>query len=607
MKTIPSASQRYGKYVVLFGIFLGVAGLVSGAVSGKPSPTSIALALSGLAVAIAGLILWGSSPNGFLRQRSAREGTNAIIATLSFIAILGLVNFLAVRYSTRADFTETGLFTLSPQSREIVANLPKPLKVIVFDPKEDFSDRQLLENYARQGANFQYEFVDPQIKVGLAQEFGLKSPKAVYLQYGDRKQQVQSFRNEEEQIAEIPLTNGIEKILRDKKPVVYFLQGHGEWSLADGTEEGSISQAVSSLSQKGYDVKALSLAQQSQVPPDADAIAIFGPKRALFEGEVTALKDYLDRGGSLLIAIDPKNNPNLEPILNEWGVKLDERLVIDASGSGSILNLGPATPLVTQYGVHPITSAFGNSISVYPLARSIETESKKEIQAFPLIETSEKSWAETNLDSENLSFDPNNDLQGPLTLGIALTKREAPATGTEGKTEESKNANPAASPSPSPGESPTPGTSPTPSPSPGESPTPGTSPTPSPSPGESPTPGTSPSPSPSPGETPKAGESPKESPAKAKDNKESRLVVLGNSTFASNGWFDQQINRDVFLNSVEWLAKNDKSTLSISPKQPKNRRLNLTLGQASVLGWLAIVIVPLLSLAIAALMWWRRR
>ncbi|MDY7015985.1 MAG: ABC transporter, partial [Cyanobacteriota bacterium] len=89
--------------------------------------------------------------------------------------------------------------------------------------------------------------------------------------------------------------------------------------------------------------------------------------------------------------------------------------------------------------------------------------------------------------------------------------------------------------------------------------------------------------------------------------KEARLVVFGNSTFASNGWFGEQINGDVFLNSMQWLANTDESILSIRPKQPQNRRLNLTLGQASAIGWLAVVVVPLLGFAIAGLMWWRRR
>ncbi|MBH8577253.1 ABC transporter, partial [Nostocaceae cyanobacterium CENA369] len=88
---------------------------------------------------------------------------------------------------------------------------------------------------------------------------------------------------------------------------------------------------------------------------------------------------------------------------------------------------------------------------------------------------------------------------------------------------------------------------------------------------------------------------------------ESRLVVLGNSDFATNGLFQQQLNGDVFLNSVTWLSKQDRQTLSISPKEPKNRRITLSNTQASVLTLSSLLALPLIGLAAAALIWWRRR
>ncbi|MDY6784529.1 MAG: Gldg family protein [Cyanobacteriota bacterium] len=664
MQTIPKFSRKLWKYFVLFGIFLAVAGLVSGVLSPQQSPIAIALTVAGIAIAIVSAIAWGSGPKGFFTQRSVQDGTNATVATLSVLAILGLINFIAVRYAVRVDLTEAQLFTLSPQSQEIVATLPKPLKVFVFDPEPDPLDRELLENYRRQGANFQFEFVDPQINLGLAQRFGVKSPKAAYVEYGDRKQEVQVFRDERELLVENRLTNSIEQILRNRRPSVYFLQGHGEWPLEEGGEEGSISQAIAALRDKGYEVQPLNLAEQPEIPQNADAIAIFGPKRSLFDGEVIALQDYLNGGGSLLIAIDPRTDVDLDPIFDQWGVQLDQRLVIDDSGSGSLLNLGPATPLVVQYGVHPIAADFGNSISVYPLARPVEIESIEGIQAFPLLETNPQSWAEADLESETIEFDPQTDLEGPLTLGVALSKRETTGELTEeeesvsqdsesddneeesssqqedGDSDEEESSSQQEDGDNDEEESPSQqedgdsdeadesisqdsesdddeeespsqqedgdndegersssdDTEATSTPDAEEDDTDTTS-SESQEEEEEETPATSQS---------EEEQSEDESDAPA-ETPQSRLVVFGNSTFASNGWFDQQINSDVFLNSVQWLAKTDESSLSIRPKQPKNRRLNLTIGQASAIGWLAVFIVPLLGFAIAALMWWRRR
>jgi ABC-type uncharacterized transport system involved in gliding motility auxiliary subunit len=88
---------------------------------------------------------------------------------------------------------------------------------------------------------------------------------------------------------------------------------------------------------------------------------------------------------------------------------------------------------------------------------------------------------------------------------------------------------------------------------------------------------------------------------------ESRLVVVGNSDFATDGLFEQQLNGDVFLNSISWLSKQDEQTLSIRPKEIKDRRLNLSQQKANLVGWMAVLIMPLIGFATAGFVWWLRR
>ena len=90
---------------------------------------------------------------------------------------------------------------------------------------------------------------------------------------------------------------------------------------------------------------------------------------------------------------------------------------------------------------------------------------------------------------------------------------------------------------------------------------------------------------------------------------ESRMVIIGNSTFALNGLFSDPslLNGDIFLNSVQWLANSDEQPLSIRPKEAANRRIKLTPFQAGALSWLMLLIVPLLGLILAGISWWKRR
>lgn len=513
MKTI--AANKYWKYLFWLGPVLVVMGLSAGVVSGNWEPVPLGLVIAGIVTTGLWLLFTAREINWWGR-RSTQTGTNALVATLSVLVILGLVNFLAIRYPVRVDLTETHLFTLAPESRQLVRNLPSPVKVWVFDRNQDAQDRELLENYRRLGQQFSFEYVDPQARLGLAQKFGVKQFGEVYLEAGQRRQLLQLV-NEQQRLSEVKLTNGLEQIQRGSAKV-YFLQNHGEHPLSAGPS--ALSQALSVLKDKNYTASPLNLAQQPVVPKDAAVVVVAGPKRALFAQEVKALSDYLNQGGSLLLMIDPNTNPGLDSLLKNWGVRLDNRLAVDVSGG---VGLGPAVPIVTDYGNHPITKDFGNGISFYRQARPIETTPVALVQVTPLLLTKPypQSWAQSDLKSDSLQFNPESDRQGPLTLGVALSRK------VDSKSD--------------------------------------------------------------------------------KKPVEARLVVLGNSDFATDGLFDQQLNGDVFLNSVSWLSKQDQQPLSIRPKEAKNRRINMTPQQANLLALTSLLLVPFIGFGTAALLWWQRR
>ena len=625
MKTLKT--KTYLTYLFWLGPIFTIMGLTAWVVGGEWSPVALGLLIAGLVLIGLWLIFLGSLVPGFWGRRSTQAGTNAIIATLAMVVILGLINFLGVRYAQRIDLTENQLFTLSPLSQMVVKKLQQPVKVWIFSPQPNPADLELLKNYQRYGTKFQYEFVNPQLQPGLAQKFNVKTAGAVYLASGTQRKFLQTV-SDAERLSEVKLTNGLEQLSSDRIDKVYFLQGHGERPLEE--VEGGLSQAVSALKDKNFTALPLNLAERTEIPQDASLIVIAGPERPLFEGEVQSLRNYLTMGGSLLVMLDPDSKSGLDSLLADWGVKLDPGIVIDASGQGRVVGLNPATSLVSNYGNHPITKNFGHNYSLYPVARPVEVTPIKGVTETPLLRTNDQSWDETTPEKQPLQYDPNVDRPGPLTIGVALTRKAQPlaasstpnpqATDSPGATP-SPSATPSASPSPAakgqkdkgqPTASPTPkpqataspGTTPSASPSPAAkgqkdkgqstaSPTPQAQAT--GSPGAIPSPTTSPSPA----LVNQAKTNPK--------NPEARLVVIGNSSFTTNGWLEQQLNRDVFLNTVSWLSNRDEQTLSIGPREQKNRRINLTGLQASLVGWTALFIMPLLGLTTAGIMWWRRR
>lgn len=566
MKSIPK-NWKYLKYLVWIGPILIVMGLSAGAVAGM-GPVPLALIIAGIVVIGLWIIFQDSKDltsagQTFWNSRSTQAGTNALVATLAVLAILGLINFVAARNTLRVDLTENQLFTLAPQSQEVVQSFDQPVKVWVFNSNSNPLDLEMLENYRRRSSKFSFEFVDPQARPDLTQKFGVTDLGQVYLEYGEKRKYLQSV-SETERLSEVKLTNALQQIKSDRTDKVYFLQGHGELSLEAG-QQAALSQAVQGLDDKNYKSEPLNLADRTQVPSDAAVVVVAGPKQALFEGEVKVLRDYLKRGGSLLLMLNPKNNAGLDSLLQEWGVKLDNTVVINAS-ERQVRGYGPAAALVTEYGNHPITKDFAGRYSFYPFARPIEITPTSDVNATPLLLTNDQTWAESNPESQELKFDANSDRQGPLALGVALSRKVDTWT--------------------------------TPQPTPTPTNQPGAKSTASPSP--SPTASPSPSPSPTKTETkPEAGSD--------KPKGESRLVVLGNANFATDGLFTQQLNGDVLLNSVSWLSQRDDQVLSIRPKQANNRRINMTTQQATALILISLVIVPLIGFVTGGFLWWKRR
>ncbi|NEP41682.1 MAG: ABC transporter, partial [Okeania sp. SIO2H7] len=405
-------------YIFFLGPFLIIMGLSAGFVSATWEPIPLALIISGIVIVGLWLLYLSYSTEKKSDKlgigRATEAGTNALVATLSFLIIIGLINFLAVRYEYRLDLTEAQIFTLSPQTQEILTNLEKPVKVWLFEAGENPLNKQLLENYQREGGgNFSYEFVNPYNRPGLALEYGVKQLGEIHLEVGDKKDVIVS--QQLQVLTEENLTNNIQKLLSETPAKVYFLQGHGERTIEEG--DRGLAEAVTALEERNFIVETLNLAETTGVPNDADAILVFGPEREFLEAEVEALQEYLERGGGLLLAIDYQTDPGLDNLLEEWGVLLDTRLAIDDPQIGRLVGLDPWVALVTSYGNHPITENFADGVSLYPFARAVESEATPGITESPIIWTNERSWAEADVRGQ-LEFNGDRDRSGPLSLGV---------------------------------------------------------------------------------------------------------------------------------------------------------------------------------------------
>uniref|UniRef100_B8HVM7 Uncharacterized protein n=1 Tax=Cyanothece sp. (strain PCC 7425 / ATCC 29141) TaxID=395961 RepID=B8HVM7_CYAP4 len=517
MKTLSPRFRFNGQVLFWLGPLLLVAGFSARIVSGNWNGVPLGLLIAGMAILILWLIWQARVSAGFWGRRSTQVGTNALLSTLAVLVILGLLNFIAVRYPLRLDLTEAQLLSLAPQSQQVLANLKQPVKVLIFNPTPPSEARQLLEQYKRRSqSKFSFEFIDPQAEPGLVEKYKVQNIGDAFIESGDRVQPLQGT------LTEVNLTPAIEQIGSDRRSKAYVTLGHGELAVEGGQD--SLAAAVAALQQKNITVESLNLLTAGKIPADANVVIVAGPKRPFLPAEVKILEDYLKTGGSALLLLDPLVQTGLEPLLKTWGVEVDNRLVVDASGAGQLVGLGPGVALVNQYGDHPITRNFNRGFSFFPLAQALTVQPKGDEQVTGLLQTSEQSWAEANAQERELKLDPQRDRKGPLTLGVAITR---PLSQSKDQTKETK--------------------------------------------------------------------------------KEARLVVIGDSDFATDNAFAQSLNGDVLLNSVAWLSDRTDQTLSIRPKEPTNRRLQMTEAKGRWVSWLSLGVLPFGAFFAAIGLWWQRR
>ncbi|MEL6353862.1 MAG: Gldg family protein [Cyanobacteria bacterium J06627_28] len=557
------------KYLIWPGIMLVTAGLVVGVLNGW-TVTAVALLVVGLLLLVASIAAgdFDVFKLAFWQRRSTQAGTNAFVSVLSVLVILALVNFLGARYDSRTDLTEGQLLTLSPASQTVIAELEQPTKAFIFSPTPNPIDQQLLENYRRYNSEFTYEYLDPFAQPQLSQQLGVQTLGEVHLQAEPtdpgspgRTLLVQTL-SAQERLSERQLTNKLAQLGQSEVAVVYFLQGHGEYAI-DGSQAGMF-EAASRLEGENFTVAPLNLADTGTIPIDADVVVIAGPQEKLFENEVIAIRDYTEAGGSLFVLIDPQVETGLEVLMSQWGVVPEKTIVIDTSGGGQLVGLGPAAPLITDYGDHPITEAFDQGRSFFPVARPLQIREVANTEETPLLFTNQNSHAQPFEEGSDLEIDTEKAPEGPFSLGVALSRpavvQESVSTGAAGdataESAESDNGEARES---------------------------------------------------------TADDDTEDSSATAPTGddtlsiEESRMVVIGNSSFATDGLFDQQLNGDVFLNSVSWLSKAERPTLSIRPKEATNRRIIMTVQQQIVLLLLSLVIFPLMGVIGAGSLWMRRR
>ena len=398
-----------------------------------------ALVIAGGALVLLALVLNAGALGAFAGRRSARYGAGAAALIVLALGVAVFANALSAKHSARWDLTENRRQSLSPQSIQVARGLTDPVEAIAFyrsDMPQKRTTEDVLKLYASySNGKLTWRMEDPDRSPGLSQRYGVDNYGTVVLERGGKagaKSEKVTDADEER------ITNGLIKLTREGKRVVYVLKGHGESDLAN-TDRPGFSQAKEQMEKANYEVKELTLARDAKVPDDAAMVIVAGPKTDPLAPELTALDAYIAKGGKVFFMLAPFQADGLRKYLARYGFDLGEDLVVELNPIGRAFGLGPEVPVVTQYEAHPITRDLGGLMTLFPLSRSVDVAKglPKGVTAQALAKTSPQSWGETDknaLARGEAKPDPQ-DKKGPLPVAAVATLEQpgdaatpAPAT-----------------------------------------------------------------------------------------------------------------------------------------------------------------------------------
>ena len=152
---------------------------------------------------------------------------------LVVLGILGLVNYLVDRHPKRFDLTKDQRYSLSDQTRKVMAGLKDDVKITYFQRQRDMERGQdRLKEYQALSPRLKVDFVDPVQSPAKAQAYDVRGPWPILVvEKGDKRERVS---NDGEQ----DITNALVKVTREGKKTVCLLEGEGERSGEDSGERG---------------------------------------------------------------------------------------------------------------------------------------------------------------------------------------------------------------------------------------------------------------------------------------------------------------------------------------------------------------------------------
>jgi len=412
-----------------------------------------------------------------VREGKALYGLNTVISSLLFLSICIVVYSFAQHGKRSWDLTQEGRRKLSEQTVQVLQNLNKDVDVICFFLQIDdelvriASDKteRFLEQCCQQTPRLHVEYLDPQVERARLEALNIthaSTQGTVVIRCGNR-QKVITLQGASPRLEEKDFTNDLINVIRDAQPKICFLTGHGERNIDDPDQQKGGTLFRQLLEAEAYIVDRIAIAiNNPEIPADCSVLVVnglglLGPQSDLHPSEIKAIQAFLDRGGRLLMLLDPwrkvlagsEQSEQLLPWLQQrYGIVVGNDMAVSPNSKWAVEFSGDKSPFDDQgreavfrgcFNAHQqITRNFDQKM-VFSAARTVSVTSAlpPRIAADEILRTTPDFFAETDLAllaSQGRASRAPDEKEGPLSMAVAVTAKTDFQIGASGQTRDAR-------------------------------------------------------------------------------------------------------------------------------------------------------------------------
>lgn len=319
-----------------------------------------------------GVLLGEEYLHMFFKRKAFRRGIETFAIVIIVTGILVLIYLIASNRGTKIDLTKEKLLTLSSYTKEFLKKLDKDVEIVAFISPDDYRAemvKKLLEEYKKFSGHIKLKFYDPVRNKSVAESYGIRENLTVIFSCeGNRKYVVgtdifrmSTRRGEPIWVfqGETEFTSAIRDIVEAGPRKVYFIEGYGERSIEDKSKDG-YSEIKELLEKANYNVQRLNISLTRGIPKDASAIVIARPLKMYTPDDEDKIARYIKYGGRALILLDPIYKLNADiPLLNvliDWGVVIPKNNLV-IDLMRSVQTFSPTFIIPNPAPGHPVTKS----------------------------------------------------------------------------------------------------------------------------------------------------------------------------------------------------------------------------------------------------------